>query len=161
MDLGPLERITFALLLVGLVFVSGIHYASVEANHSPYPTEEELKTDSGAYIGEQVFVFGTVESVEGQEYTATIRIDSDKGSVIAQVDDFATQRHVEPGGIVQVYGTWQESNVIAAENVRVVNPTGSTNVYKYAVSGIAAVVILVLFFRYWRVNIRDIGFEVR
>ena len=161
MNLGPWRRVIVALFFLGLVFVSGIHYASVEASQSPYPTEEELKTNPAEYIGEEVFVFGTVKRVESQENTATIRIESDRGSVIVQVDNFSPQLRVEPGGIVQVYGTWQEPNVITAENVRVVNPTGSTNLYKYAVSGVAALVIVVLFFRYWRVNFHDFAFEVR
>lgn len=161
MDLHPGWRVFFAFVLLGLVFASGVHFASVEDAHTPYPDAEDLKTNSGSYVDEQVFVFGTVERIDGQDNTATIRIDSDKGPFTAQIQGFSTGQTVEPRGIVQVFGTWEESKVIAAENVRVVNPAGSSDLYKYAVSGVAALVIVVLFFRYWRMNIGTLSFEVR
>jgi len=45
--------------------------------------------------------------------------------------------------------------------VRVVNPAGSSEAYKYAVSAVGAVLVLALFFKYWRVDHRTLTFEVR
>jgi len=156
----PAAKLLTSVLLIVLVIASGVHYATVWENQYPYPTNEDLKTAPDEYIGEEVFVFGTVESVDANSNTATIRIESDAGPFTAQVTEFEPQRDVQAGGVVQVFGAFRGDS-IAAENVRVVNSAGSSDFYKYAVSGVAAVLIVVLFFRYWRVNLRTLSVEGR
>jgi len=51
--------------------------------------------------------------------------------------------------------------VVDAETVRVVNPAGASETYKYAVSAVGALLVVALFFRYWRVDIETLTFEVR
>lgn len=157
----PAMRLLAAGLLIGLVVVSGVHYDTAAGEHWPYPDSTDLKTTPEQYAGERVFLFGTVERFDESAETAQIRVESDAGPFTVDVTAFETQRDVQRGGVVQVVGEFQSGYVVTAENVRVVNPAGSSDLYKYAVSLVAAVLVLVLFFRYWRVNIRDLSFEVR
>lgn len=157
----PSTRLVLAGILIGLVFVSGVHYDTAESDHWPYPDTADLKTTPDQHAGEQVFLFGTVEQLDEDAGTARISVESDAGPFTVDVGEFDTQRDVQPGGVVQVVGEFQPGDAVTAENVRVVNPAGSSNLYKYAVSLVAAVLILVLFFRDWRVNIRSLSFEAR
>jgi hypothetical protein len=43
----------------------------------------------------------------------------------------------------------------------VVNPSGSSLVYKYGTSLVGAALVLVVFFRYWRVDWGSLSLEVR
>jgi hypothetical protein len=150
-----------SLLLIGGVASLGIHYAVQVGNHYPYPGTTDLKVSPEEYVDRQVFVFGTVEGVGEEQNTATMRIETDEEPFTAEVNRFSTQRGVQPGGTVQVYGTFQGEYLIQADNVRVVNPAGSSNIYKYAVSIVAAILIMILFFRYWNLNLQTLSFEVK
>lgn len=161
MNWGTVGRISIVVLLIGGVLGMGIHYETEVDVHYPYPDETDLKTSPHSHIDTQVFVFGTVEEINEDENTARIRIGTDRDSFTAEITNFSTQRNVQPGGTVQVYGTFQREYVIVADTVRVVNPAGASNIYKYAISAVAVVLIAVLFFQYWRVNLRTLSFEVK
>jgi hypothetical protein len=139
----------------------GVHYDSNAGTHYPYPDSTELKVSPETHTGTEVFVFGTVEAINEAQNTARIRIETDEGPFTVEVTKFSTQRNVQPGGVVQVVGTFQAESGIEADTVRVVNAAGSSNIYKYAVSLVAAVLIVVLFFQYWRVNIRTLSIAPR
>lgn len=157
----PVTRLFVATLLVGFVVASGVHYATESSTHWPYPDTTQLKTAPEDHTDTKVFLFGTVEQIDSKSDTAKVRVESDAGPFTLEIRGFDTQRDVQPGGIVQVVGKYGPGYVVEAENVRVVNPAGSSNLYKYAVSAVAAVLILVLFFRHWRVTVRNLSFEVR
>jgi hypothetical protein len=161
MNRKPIARIVISVLLIGGVASLGIHYDVQEDSYDPYPDTENLKIAPEEYIDRQVFVFGTVEELSEEQNTATIRIETDNGPFTADIERFSTQRGVQSGGVVQVYGTFQGEYLIQADNVRVVNPAGSSNIYKYAVSIVAVVLIMILFFRYWSLNLQTLGFEVK
>jgi hypothetical protein len=161
MNRKAIARIVMSLLLIGGVASLGIHYDVQAGNHYPYPDTTDLKVSPEEYVDRQVFVFGTVKEIGGEQNTATIRIETDEGPFTAEVNRFSTQRGVQPGGVVQVYGTFQGEYLIQADNVRVVNPAGSSNIYKYAVSIVAAILIMILFFRYWNLNLQTLSFEVK
>jgi hypothetical protein len=161
MNWDAVSRIFIAILLIGGILGMGVHYGTEEGAHYPYPDNADLKTSPNSYTSTQVFVFGTVEATNEDQDTARIRIESDQGPFTAEVRKFSTQRNIQTGGSVQVFGTFQGEYLIEADNVRVVNPSGASNIYKYIVSGIAAVLILVAFFQYWRVNIRTLSFEAK
>jgi preprotein translocase subunit SecF len=71
------------------------------------------------------------------------------------------ERSVQPGGAVQVYGTVEPDRHLAADRVVVVNPAGSSMLFKYGVSLVGALLVVVLFFRHWRFDTDGVGFEVR
>jgi hypothetical protein len=161
MELAAGWKIAIATLLFVTLIVSGIHYDSASDAYYPYPDNHELKNAPASHVGSDVFVFGVVEQRNVAGSTADIRVDSSAGEFTIQVTDFAPEGSVESGGIVQVYGTFQGEYRIDAQNVRVINPNGNSNLYKYAVSVLGAGLILVLFFRYWRVDIRKLAIEAR
>lgn len=156
-------RLRRRLLLLGvlccLLFGLGVHYGAVEDERSPYPTTDELDADYGAYVGTETLVFGDVVAVDEAADRATIEVSTETGSFELTVAGF--ENAVQPGGTVQVYGVLRADRTVEATNVAVVNPAGSSNAYKYAVSAVGAVLVLVLFFSSWRFDAEDAGFEVR
>jgi hypothetical protein len=157
----PGIRLVTAVVLLGLVFVSGVHYDTAEADHWPYPTPEELETAPDQHSDQRVFLFGTVERLDETAGTARIRVESDEGPFVVDVTGFETERDVRPGGTVQIVGEFQPGYIVAAERVRVVNSAGSSLLYKYVVSVIAALLVLIVFFRYWRADVGMLSFEAR
>ncbi len=161
MNRKAIARAIIPLVLIGGVLSLGVHYDVQESNHDTYSDTENLKIAPEEYIDRQVFVIGTVEELSEEQNTATIRIETDNGPFTADIERFSAQRGVQSGGVVQVYGTFRGEYLIQADNVRVVNPAGSSNIYKYAVSIVAAILIMILFFRYWSLNLQTLGFEVK
>jgi hypothetical protein len=152
-------RVLVAALLVAGVFRLGAHYSNNRSDHWKYPTDREFAERLGEYVGEQVFVQGDVVSIDPASDSARVRLTYPNGTVTVTVTGFDAD--TQPGGVVQVYGQFRPENVVAAETVRVVNPAGSSEAYKYAVSAVGAVLVLALFFKYWRVDHRTLTFEVR
>jgi len=154
-----LARVAAAgLLLVALLGLC-VHYGAVADERGPYPTTDEIDENYGAYVGEDVLLFGDVLSVDGAADRATVRVDTSTAPFEMTVTRFSEQ--VQPGGVVQVYGTLRTDRTIDARNVAVVNPAGSSDAYKYAVSVVGAALVLVLFSREWRVEPDALAFEVR
>ncbi|MFB6087755.1 MAG: hypothetical protein ABEJ85_04475, partial [Haloarculaceae archaeon] len=127
------------VLLCGAVFGLGVYHDVADDAHEPYPTGEAIKTDYSAHVGERVLLFGTVTDETGA--TARIRVDTAAGPLSMRVVPFDAA--VREGGVVQVYGTLAPDRTVRATNVAVVNPAGSSKLFKYGVSAIGAVVILV------------------
>lgn len=150
-------RVAVAVLLVAVLFGSAVHYEVTEPDHDPYPQEEDLATDYDAHVGEQTLLFGTVQSVEDDRLV--IRAESDAGPFEMTVPN-ATAR-VQPGGVVQVYGTLGPERVIQSERTEVINVSGGSNTYKYGVSAVGALLVVILFFRYWTIDTDEWAIEVR
>lgn len=157
-------RLVAAVVLVGLLLGLCVQYDSAYDENSPYPPTDELATNYDDYVGEETLLFGTVRDIEvagnaTPPNRATIEVDSSEGTFEMTVREF--RGDVKPGGVVQVYGTLQSDRTIEATNVEVVNPAGSSNLYKYAVSAIGAILVVALFFRRWQFNADTLAFEVR
>jgi len=148
-------------VVVLLAAVGGlcVHYDATFDDNAPYPSTDDLATDYEHYVGEETLVFGDVERVDAEAERATVRVDSDEGEFELVVESF-TERP-QPGGVVQVYGTLEANYTMVATNVAVVNPAGVSKAYKYAVSVVGSVLVLVLFFRHWRVDTEGLAFELR
>lgn len=153
------DRVLVALLLVAGVFGLGTHYSTHRSDHWEYPNDRELAEQPGEHAGERVFVQGDVVSVDAAAATGQVRLTYGGEGATFTVNGFDAD--VQPGGVVQVYGEFQADGVVAAETVRVVNPAGASEAYKYAVSAVATLLVVILFFRYWRVDLRTLTFEVR
>lgn len=149
--------IVFALvaLLVGM----GVHYGAVEDDRWPYPDEDDLASQPAEHVGDEVFLFGTVTAIDTDAGTATIRVEADSGSFSLSVQSF--DRSVKPGGIVQILGELTTERTLDAERVVVVNSSSGAEWYKYGVSVLGAVLVLLAFFRYWRIDWDTWTFEVR
>ena len=70
-------------------------------------------------------------------------------------------RVADPGGTMQVRGRLAPDRTVVAEHVLVVNPYSWSEPYKYAVSVVGAVLVLVVFFREWQPDVDALAFEVR
>ena len=145
-------RLWHRAAVVGLVVVCvagmGVHYDTRYADQWPYPTGDELATDYDAHVGQETFLFGTVVSVDDD--TARVRVDADAGAYTLRVRSFDAA--VEPGGVVQLLGTVRPNGVLVADRIAVVNPSSGAQLYKYGVSVVGAALVLVAFFRHWRVD---------
>lgn len=138
-------------VVIGLSLILGglfVHAAVTAEQRSPYPDAEDLSSEYDSYIGQQLMVFGTV--TETSESGMEIRAESDGTSITLTVT--GTTAAVEPGGVVQVYGTLEPDQRITAERIEVVNSSRWAEFYKYGASAIGAFGFLLLFVRYWRLN---------
>ncbi|WP_340097935.1 hypothetical protein [Salinibaculum salinum] len=147
--------------LVGLLLLAtaglGVYADATEEDRWPYPTADALGAASDDHAGEETLVFGTVEAVRGD--TAQIRVEYDEGSFQMTVHNFDAS--VQSGGTVQVYGTLGPDQTIDAERVAVVNPAGSSLLFKYGISVVAVILFLLVFFRYWRIDWGTYSLEAR
>ncbi|MFB6308596.1 MAG: hypothetical protein ABEH35_04630 [Haloarculaceae archaeon] len=148
------QRALVAVVLLLALGGLGVHSAATWDQRWPYPSGEDLGQDYESHIGEETLLFGTVTDTDEDQRRATVR-----AGVELQVDGFTAD--VQPGGIVQVYGTIRPDHVIEAENVVVVNPAAGSKIYKYATSLVGAILVLVVFFRSWRIDTDEIALEVR
>lgn len=149
------------VLLVGVVVLAllglGVVADATAEQRWPYPTQEQIVTDYEAHVGQDALLFASVEGVAGSE--ARVRVETGSGAIGLTVQNF--EASVQPGGVVQVFGRLGPDRVVSAETVAVVNPASGSLVYKYATSLIGVVLFLVAFFRYWRVNVRELRLEPR
>lgn len=152
-------RIVVVAVLAAVVFGMGVHHASVSEERWPYPSSDDIEASYDDHVGEEVFLFGTVEAVDEDAGTARIRVDADGGSFDLTVRPFDAD--VQPGGVVQVVGTLQEGHTLDAGTVRVVNPAGSSDLFKYAVSTVGALLVVVAFFRHWQLDVSNLAFRGR
>jgi hypothetical protein len=147
--------------LVGLLLFAtaglGVYADATDDDRWPYPTADAVGANYDGHTGETTLLFGTVESVD--DGTAQIRVDYDDGSFRLTVHGFDAS--VQPGGTVQVYGTLEPGRTIDAERVAVVNPAGSSLLFKYGISLVAVALFLAVFFRYWRIDWGTYTLEAR
>jgi hypothetical protein len=135
----------------------GVHYDATFEEEWPYPTDDELATDYDTHVGQKTFLFGTVVSV-GDEM-GRIRVDADAGTYTLRARSFDAA--VDPGGTVQLLGVVRSDGVLVADRVVVVESSGGSRLYKYGVSVLGAGLVLVAFFRHWRIDTERLAFEVR
>lgn len=152
-----LIRLVLTVVLCLSVVGMGIHYDATQEQHQPYPSTHSLTTDYTAHIGEEVFLFGTVERVDGN--TVEILVGDAGGTLTMTVE--GTDVSVQSGGVIQVVGELRPDRTITASNVVVVNPAGESKLYKYVVSLVGVTLVLLVFFREWRIDTGDLCFEVK
>lgn len=156
------RRVVGIVVLLGLVFGMGLHAGMdrpQSEQHWPYPDGDDIATDYDRFVGSETLLWGTVQSIDRVDGTATIRLGTTAGPLELSVPNFDAD--VEPGGAVQIYGTLRPEHTIEATNVVVVNPVGASTTLKYAVSAVGAVLVLVLFFRRWRPDTTQWAFVPR
>jgi hypothetical protein len=138
--------VVLAALFVGLM----VHYGA-GVPQQELTRQSVVKVQSPAdHVGADVHVWGTV-------------LDNDERLVV-QVGDSAvtvvgTETTADPGDAIQVYGTIQPDGSLAAERVVVSEQSGLFGLY--AISAVALVLTLVVFFRSWRLDVRSVAFTPR
>jgi hypothetical protein len=150
----------FGIVLVGLLVLGmGSHYDANYETHWPYPTEGALETEYASHVGDRMFLTGTVQAVDRENATVEILVETGQGRLPLTVG--GVESTVQPGGALQVYGTVKPDRHLAADRVVVVNPARSSIVFKYGVSVVGALLVVVLFLKRWRFDTDGLGFEVR
>ncbi|MDQ2071146.1 hypothetical protein ACODNH_12770 [Haloarcula sp. NS06] len=150
-------RVVIVLVLCLTLGGLFVHAEITEDERSPYPDATDLSAGYESYVGQQLMVFGTVtETSEGE---MRIRAENDGTAITLRVTE--TRTAVEPGGVVQVYGTLEPAQTIAAERIEVVNSSRWAEFYKYGASAIGAFGFLLLSFRYWRIDRETWTLEAR
>lgn len=153
----------YRLLAIGLVVVAtaGLcaHYGAVYGTNWPHPTADELAEDPGAYDGEAVLLIGEV--VEHTDDRLRVELETSAGETVG-VTVRDAEAIVESGGTVQVYGMLSDGGTVQhADRVVVVNEDAGDQIYKLGVSAFAGFVTAGLFLYHWRIDLRNLRFEVR
>jgi hypothetical protein len=156
---NALARALLIVLAVGLVFGMGVHYESRYDDRWPYPDTDSLATGYESHVSEEVLLFGTVQSVDRGSATAQLEIEHATGTFEMTAQSFDAD--VRQGGVVQITGPLEPNHVIVTETVAVVNPAGSSTLYKYGVSLVGALLVTVAFFKQWRIDRETLSFEAR
>ena len=152
------------LLAIGVVLLATaglcVHYGAVYEANWPNPTADELAEEPAAYDGERVLLIGEVTADTPGE-TVEMELETSPGGTVA-VDVRDTEADVEPGGVIQVYGSLEaDGTVQRADRTVVVNDGPIEGLYKLVVSALAGVATAGLFLYYWRIDPRELSFEVR
>lgn len=150
------HRVGLAILLLAAIAALLVAHAATADGRWPYPTGEDLKSDYEAHVGEETLLFAVVQQVE----PGRMLVESEMVSYRVDLPADGRIPDVRPGGIVQVYGTIAPDG-IDAQRVVVVSATTGAERRKLLLSVVGALLFLVLFFRYWRVNPRHLRVEVR
>lgn len=148
------------VIVLGLCLTLGglfVHAEITEDRWSPYPDAADLSSGYDSHVGQQLLVFGTV--IDTDEDGMEIRAESEGTAITLRVT--GTGATVDPGGVVQVYGTLEPDQTIAAERVEVVNSSRWAEFYKYGASAVGALGFLLLFVRYWRLDRENWTLEAR
>lgn len=152
--MSTILRLTVATVCLLGVIGLGVHYGTTYGDRGPYPTAEQLD-EYGGIDDEEIFVVGEV--IEIDDDGMTVRIEEGEATIVVTVDRVPPD--VEPGGVVQVTGTFEDERSIAATDVVVVNEDRSDERYKLGVSVVGVLVAAGYFLWYWRPT--RSGWEVR
>lgn len=134
-------------LTVGLC----IHYGTAYEENWPHPTGDQLADNPGGWDGEQVLLFGTVETVRNGEFSMTVETDAGEVARVIEVSD--TTADVDSGATVQVYGVVSDEGTNQrAQEIVVVNASSGAEAYKLGISIVGILIAAGAFFRYWRIN---------
>jgi hypothetical protein len=154
-------RLAAVCLLLSAAVGLCVLYA--EADRYASPNVEEISAAPGAYDGQQVFLFGVVETVDAASRTLvfTAGADPDRRFSVESVPA-STIDVVEPGSAIQVSGVLAEqSTVVVADGVVVDYRNRADRQYVYVTSLLGGLLAAGGFLWYWRVDPRRLGFLPR
>jgi hypothetical protein len=179
---GPPRDVQWRRLLLGCALAVAllglcVHYDATAPVGTP--GNEDVATAYERHVGETVTVSVVVRDASGGpgsggETTSAADATGTPGEsnatatgVLRGFERFGpvtvrgADRVADPGGTMQVRGRLAPDRTVVAERVLVVNPYSWSEPYKYAVSVVGAVLVLVVFFREWRPDVDALAFEVR
>lgn len=154
-------RLTVAVVLLAGMSGLCIHYGATYDDGWPYPTGEQLAADYESHVGETALVFGEVRETDARTGVVRIQVMHSPGELTTELTVHDVDERVEPGGVVQVYGTLESDHRMTADDVVVINHTRGEMLYTLGASLAGIAVIVTSFARYWRVNTRELSIEAR
>lgn len=153
-----MRRQTRVLIVVGLVVLTvglGIHYDVTSSDEPPRPGSETFVDEAGAFDGEDVLLFGVVESVAADSFV----IEVDERLLVTVT---APPPAVEVGGVVQVFGEVGNGHTtIDATNMVVVNRSPADQLYKLILSALGIFVAAGVFLWYWSIDWSNLQFTTK
>ncbi|ELZ01823.1 OB-fold tRNA/helicase-type nucleic acid binding protein [Natrialba asiatica DSM 12278] len=136
-----------------------VHYGATYDERWPHPTGDQLQDDPSQFTGQQVLLFGEVQTV--RDDTIVIHVHDDADDVAAELEVTNVDKSVEPGGMVQVYGVVNPDWTMTAEKTVVVNRSDGASTYKYVVSLAGVLLAIGYFCKHWQILPQKLGFEPR
>lgn len=159
-------RPKYRIGLIGLLLLATgglcVQYAS--ADLYAYPSTDAIDSNPDADAGTQVFLFGEVRNINGDDLAVVGTLDGspEREFTVTNVDSSVRDQIRIEGNAIQVYGTLSpESSTIAADRIVVDFRNTADRIYVYGTSLIGALLAITLFFGQWRITIRPFGFEPR
>lgn len=143
------------IVLVLILFTLFVWYGNLKSDpeQGNYPGAEELIDDYDKYLGEKVEVTGKVVDED------PIRIEIEHGKQKKELTIIGTDKLVDNGDRLSVYGTVKKDDTIDAENT-VVFPF-LNYIYMYVISLVGAAWILIRIIKQWKWNSEELRFERR
>jgi len=148
------RRALLSVVLVAALAAMAVHYGAVAESHDRYPSADALAGDYEAHVGDRVFMWTTVIAVDGR----TLAVRSDPAETVV-LDVTPAPAGVEPGDVVQVYGTLEPDHRVDAHRV-VVSERGNRR-SMFAVSALAVLLTAGHVLREWTVDWRDLALVPR
>lgn len=152
-------RVGVTVVLLVVLLGLGVHYGATYDENWPHPTGDQLQEEYDAYVGEQVLLFGEVQTVD--DSAIVIHVTDSTDEVAAELTIHGVDADVEPGGTVQVYGVLEADRTMHPDETVVVDRSPTAFHYKLATSTLGILLAIGFFFRYWRANPRALAFEPR
>lgn len=154
----------FLGIAVLLLATGGLCVQYAATDHWSYPSPGDISADPEAYTGEQVLLFGDVESIDHTNEEIVMGVGGRSTSLELIVEDVTPEiiLDLESGGEIQVYGTLQEdASVIVADEVVVDYRHDGDRRYVLGTSILGGLLATGYFLWYWRINLRRFQFEPR
>lgn len=144
-----------SIVILGLLLsvgIMGVHYSKT-ANHVNYPSIDELQTNYDQFLGQETYYWMSVVEVRDDALIATPGEQGPRFTIRIQNPD------AKVGDAIQVYGIIRPDYTIGAE--KVIISEQERLITMFAISGIAAILTLVMFFRSWTIDWRAGMFKLR
>jgi len=141
----------------------GLCVLYAEADRWTYPDTEEIAIEPAAYDGQQVLLFGDVESVDraSQRLVITAGTDPELEFTVESVPESVTDS-VREGGSIQVFGVLAEQSTVIDATEIVVDYRDTTDFqYVYVASLLGGLLAAGIFLWHWQVDVRDLTFVPR
>lgn len=152
-------------LVVGtlLLLTGGLCVQFAAADHWSYPTVDALDTEPDAHDGERVLLFATVQSVDRGRNELVVTPDGDERVelTVTNVPPGVLDGVEAEGAVVQVYGTFEAPERVAADRVVADVRHAGDRRYVYATSVVGGLSAAAYFVRHWRVDTRTLRFRPR
>lgn len=149
-------KVRLAALVIVLVIQLAVPalYGGSAAAESPFLDAEDLVDDRSQHVGEEVVLYGQVESLD--PVVVNHRLDDDSTARFTVV---GLDRQLATGQYIEVYGIVESERVVSAR--RSVVRGEREHWYTYGISLFAVVVVFGLTARDWTVNTEDWVLEPR
>ena len=148
------SRIFIGLFLVAILLIlCEYHYTNFE-EHLEYPSTKMIQQDPESYDGWLISKGGTVSKVGDSSF---VIISMDRDVRYNFVID--SKEEVYLGDSVEVLGTFRSPNKITPDKMIVVRAQSGKMVYVRSLIGL--LILVIVFFRSWRVNLKEFVFIPR